>query len=150
MVQKHILIAMIAPVAVAGILMLAILAATTGLAFAQEKPTELTLNVSPTTVLSGSTAPISVTGKLTSGGSGVGGATITFTGFGAKAVTGPDGNFSTTTSASGMEKTTNIAGMEIAANITAHYAGDTTHMSSNSAAKTITFCYQKSKCPGAK
>jgi hypothetical protein len=136
-------IVMIAPVVVAGILMLAILAATTGPAFAQEKPTELTLNVSPTTVLSGSTAPISVTGKLTSGGSGVGGATITFTGLsGVKAVTGPDGTFSTTTSASGMDITTN--------SITAHYAGDTTHMSSNSAAKVITFCYRKSKCPGAK
>jgi hypothetical protein len=45
-------------------------------AFAQEKPTELTVNVSPDTMGASS---YHVTGKLTSEGSGVGGATITFT-----------------------------------------------------------------------
>ena len=40
---------MVAPIAVAGILTLAVLTAisSTNLAFAQQKPTELTLNVSP-------------------------------------------------------------------------------------------------------
>ena len=50
------------------------------------------------------------------------------------------GTFSTTTSAAHMDITTN--------SITAHYAGDTTHMSSNSPSKVITFCYMASKCPG--
>ena len=142
MIHKPFAISVIV-VAVAGILTLSALAAisSTNQAFAQQKPTALTINVSPTTVKSGSTAPISVTGKLTSEGSGVDGAIITFTGMsGVKAVTDPDGTFSTTTSAAHMDITTN--------SITAHYAGDTTHMSSNSPSKVITFCYMASKCPG--
>jgi hypothetical protein len=134
MVQKPIAISVVAAVTVAAILilMLTILAtiSSTNQAFAQQKPTTLTINVSPTTAKPGSIAPISVTGKLTSEGSGVGGATITFTGMsGVKAVTDADGTFSTTTSAVHMDKSTN--------SITAHYAGDATHMSSNSPSKVI-------------
>jgi hypothetical protein len=71
-------IAMCAIIAVAGILILAVLAAisSTNQALAQNKMCALTLNVSPETKGASS---YNVNGRLTCGGSGVGGATITFT-----------------------------------------------------------------------
>ena len=73
----------VAPVAVAGILTLAILAAvsSTNQAIAL-KQTILTLSAYPNKgkVIPPSTLPVSLFGQLTSEGSGVSGATITFTG----------------------------------------------------------------------
>ena len=70
-------ITMVTPVAVAGILILPVLAAIslTNHVFAQ-KPTELTIKVSPDILGEGS---YQVTGRLTSEGEGLGGATINFT-----------------------------------------------------------------------
>jgi hypothetical protein len=75
MIKK--LIAVVMPISVVGVLTLAVLAliTSTNQALAQEKPTELTLSVSPTTPGASS---YDVKGRLTSEGSGVGGATITF------------------------------------------------------------------------
>jgi len=96
-------IALLAPIAVAGILALAVLASisSNNQAFAQEKPTQLTLNVSPDT--KGATS-YSLTGRLTSEGNGLPGKDIILTSsrlnymgkFGI-AVTGPDGEYSFTT-----------------------------------------------------
>lgn len=68
---------MVTPVVVAGILILPVLAAIslTNHVFAQ-KPTELTIKVSPDILGEGS---YQVTGRLTSEGEGLGGATINFT-----------------------------------------------------------------------
>ena len=76
MTQKPIAISVIAAVGVAGILTLSVLAAisSTNRAFAQ-KPTELTVGMSPDTR---GKSQYYATGKLTSEGKGVGGATITF------------------------------------------------------------------------
>ena len=70
-------ITMVTPVAVAGILILPVLAAIslTNHVFAQ-KPTELTIKVSPDILGEGS---YQVTDRLTSEGEGLGGATINFT-----------------------------------------------------------------------
>lgn len=103
MVQKQIAICMIAPLVVAGILTLSILAvmSSTNQAFAEEKPTQLTLNVSPDTQGASS---YSLTGKLTSEGNGLAGKDIILTssrlnymGKLGIAVTGPDGEYSFTT-----------------------------------------------------
>jgi hypothetical protein len=101
MIKKKITI--VASIALAGILALSVLAAIsiTNQAFAQEKPTQLTLNVSPDT--KGATS-YSLTGKLTSDGIGLPGKDIILTSsklnymgkFGI-AVTGPDGEYSFTT-----------------------------------------------------
>jgi hypothetical protein len=70
-------ITMVTPIAAAGILTLAILAmiSLTNHVFAQEKPTQLTIKVSPEFV---GESPYQVTGRLTSEGKGLGGATISF------------------------------------------------------------------------
>jgi hypothetical protein len=82
-------IVMIAPVAVAGILMFAVLAAissTNQIFAAEKKRTELTLSVSPSgpakteenneTKETHTEVPVTISGRLTSEGSGVAGATI--------------------------------------------------------------------------
>jgi hypothetical protein len=75
-------IVMIAPVAVAGILMLAVLAAmsSTNQAFAAEKKTEVTISATQNgpakTEESGTWVPVTLSGRLTSEGSGVAGATV--------------------------------------------------------------------------
>jgi hypothetical protein len=122
-------IATVTPIAVAGILALAVLAiaiSSTNRAFAQEKPTELTVSVSPDTFGASS---YHVTGKLTSEGQGVGGATITFTwymsGLGitgknpAAAILSP-----TETNADG---TYSVTGSITRDSVIAHYAGDNEH-----------------------
>lgn len=133
--EKPIAISVIAPVALTGILVLAILViSSTNEAFAQKKPCDLTLNVSPDTI---GVEDKKLTGKLTCGGWGVGGATITFrqqtgtqiTGI-SDAVTGQDGAYSTT----------GIIGYGSCpephcfalSHVEAHYAGDSEHMSANS------------------
>ena len=72
-------IAMVVPLTLAGILILAILAtiSLTDHAFAQKKPTSLTIRVSP--INTRNAASYRAVGTLTSDGAGVGGATITFT-----------------------------------------------------------------------
>jgi len=94
---------MVTPVAVAGILTLAVLDAIsiTNQAFAHEKSTQLTLNVSPDTKGASS---YSLTGKLTSEGNGLAGKDIILTssrlnymGKLGIAVIGPDGEYSFTT-----------------------------------------------------
>jgi len=75
-------IVIIAPVAVTGILMLAVLAAmsSTNQAFAAEKKTEVTISATqngPTkTEESGTWVPVTLSGRLTSEDSGVAGATV--------------------------------------------------------------------------
>ena len=96
MVQKPIAISVIAAVTVAGILMLALLAtiSSTNQAFAQAKPTILSLGSSPTSGHAGTrtgTLPVSLFGKLTSDHSPVKGASIIITG------TGEGKQFSVTT-----------------------------------------------------
>jgi hypothetical protein len=96
-----------------------------------QKETALTVNVSPDTMGASS---YDVTGKLTSDGSGVGGATITFTwymsGLGlnptyspakilSPAVTNADGTYS-------------VTGSITRSSVIAHYAGDSEHSPANS------------------
>jgi hypothetical protein len=127
MVQKCVIV----PVTVAGILILSVLTAIslTHQAFAQEKPTKLTINVSPDIVGESS---YHVTGRLTSGGEGLGGATITFT-----------SNMGNNPGAKILSPTqTNSDGFYGVAgsipyprdNVIAHYAGDSEHMRAQSTA----------------
>jgi hypothetical protein len=131
MTNKSIAMSMIAAVAVAGILTLSVLAviSSTNQAFAQAKPTSLTLGAYPNKGKVGfntGTLPVSLSGQLTSEGSGVAGATITFTGV----------EHDPTTTDSGGHY-----GIGVRLNpgdhmIEAHFAGDSEHESS-SATKTI-------------
>jgi hypothetical protein len=121
----------IAPVVIAGILTLTVLAAisSTNQALAQQT-CDLTVNVSPATA---GPSPHDVTGKLTCGGSGVGGATITFTSYKSglglnpneptakilsPAVTNADGTYSVTGS---------VCAGAVCSSVIAHYAGDSEH-----------------------
>jgi hypothetical protein len=133
MVQKHILISMIAPVTVAGILILAAISSTNQ-AFAQLKPTTLTIKETTTTTTkdcvyspnTGMPCYLYVfEGKLTSQGLGLGGATITLEKWGATAVTGPDGTYSISTTRPA-----------IGPNLTS-YSGDSTHAASKSPTITV-------------
>src|SRR5215469_17982104 len=114
-------IVMIAPVAVAGILMLAVLAAisSTNQAFAQAKPTTLSLGANPNRGTVGSNTgilPVSLSGTLISEGSGVAGATITFTGVPGDTTTDSGGHYGIRVHLSHGTHT-----------IEAHYAGDSDH-----------------------
>ena len=135
MVQKPIAISVIAAVTVAGILMLAILAAisSTNQAFAQAKPTILSLGSSPTSGHVGAhtgTLLVSLFGKLTSDHSPVDGASIIITG------TGEGKQFSVTTNQFGSygSQVSLGPGTHI---IKAHFAGDSDHTSS-SATRVVT------------
>jgi hypothetical protein len=133
MVQKPFAISVIAAVVVAGILILSVLAviSSSSQAFAQAKPTSLSLDTSPCCERKtlDSTVNQNFTGQLTSEGSGVGGATIHIIGSAA-------GFWSGTTSELGMYGVSVRLGPGTY-HIHAHYAGDSEHGSSDS--KTITF-----------
>ena len=131
MTNKPIAMSMIASVAVAAILTLSVLAviSSSNQAFAQAKPTSLTLGAFPNkgTVGSAGTLRVSLSGKLTSEGSEVGGATIHISGEGKQftVTTNEFGSYSTFVDlASGTH------------DIQAYFPGDATHTSS-SATKTI-------------
>jgi hypothetical protein len=133
MVQKLIATSMIAAVTVAGILMLAILAtiSSTNQAFAQAKPTILSLGSSPTSGHVGAhtgTLPVSLFGKLTSDHSPVNGASIMITGTGKQ--------FSATTNQFGSYSTFIHLGPGTH-KIEAYFAGDSDHTSS-SATRVVT------------
>jgi hypothetical protein len=120
------------PVAVTGILMLAVLAtiSSTNQALAQAKPTSLSLGAFPNKGKVGATTgtlPVSLSGKLTSEGSGVGEASITITGIGEEKhlTTNEFGSYSTFVHLPPGTYT-----------IQAHYAGDSDHESS-SATRTV-------------
>ena len=129
MVQKPIAISVVAAVTVAGILMLAILAAmsSTNQAFAQAKPTILSLGSSPTSGHVGAhtgTLPVSLFGKLTSDHLPLDGASIMITG------TGEGKQFSVTTNQFGSYGSTVNLGPG-AHKIEAYFAGDSDHTSSS-------------------
>jgi hypothetical protein len=126
MVQKPIAISVIESVIVAGILMLAILAmiSSTNQAFAQAKPTTLSLGAYQNRGKVGfntGTLPVSLSGQLTSEGSGVVGATITFTGV----------NHGSTTTDSGGHYGISVRLGPGTHTIEAHYGGDSDHKSSS-------------------
>jgi len=128
MTQRPIAISVIAPVAVAGIFILTILA--TSQAFAQEKPTLLTVSVSPDTWKPGSS--YHVTGKLTCEGQGVGGATITFTHYaGGAGVTGK-AFFILPPTQTNSDGTYSVTGSITKDTVIAHFAGDSEHMPAHS------------------
>jgi hypothetical protein len=119
MVHKQ--VSVIAPITVAGILMMAILAviSSTNQAFAQAKPTTLSLGAFPNRGTVGSnthTLPVSLSGTLKSEGSGVAGATITFTGVPGDTTTDSGGHYGIQVRLSPGTHT-----------IEAHYAGDSDH-----------------------
>jgi len=121
--------AIVTPIAVAGILALPVLAAIslTNHVFAQ-KPTQLTIVVSPHIVGESS---YQVTGRLTSEGVGLGGATINFTwtnGNSAVEILSP-----TQTNSHGFYGVTGSLGT-LVTNVIAHYAGDSEHMPAQSEA----------------
>ena len=129
MVQKPIATSVIAAVIVAGILMLAILAtiSSTNQAFAEAKPTILSLGSSPTSGHVGAhtgTLPVSLFGKLTSDHSPVDGASIMITG------TGEGKQFSVTTNQFGSYSTFTHLGPDTH-KIEAYFAGDSDHTSSS-------------------
>jgi hypothetical protein len=127
MVQKPIAKSVIAGVTVAGILMLAILATSTNHAFAQSKPTILSLGSFPTSGHVGAhtgTLPVNLFGKLTSEGSPVDGASIMITG------TGEGKQFSVTTNQFGSYSTFTHLGPGTH-KIEAYFAGDSRHTSSS-------------------
>src|SRR5215467_4786584 len=135
MVQKPIAITVIAVLTVAGILMMLAILATilsTNQAFAQAKPTILSLGSSPT---SGhvdahtATLPVSLFGKLTSDHSPVDGASITLTGTG-------EGTKHLTTNQFGSYSTSTHLGPGTH-KIEAYFAGDSAHTSS-SATRVVT------------
>jgi hypothetical protein len=130
MVQKCVIV----PVTVAGILILSVLTtiSLTHQAFAQEKPTKLTINMSPDIVAESS---YHVTGRLTSEGEELGGATITFTWHQPNMGNNPGAKILSPTQ-------TNSDGFYGVAgsipyprdNVIAHYAGDSEHMPAQSTA----------------
>jgi len=136
MAHKPIAISVIAPAAIAGILIMAILAAisSTNHVFAQAKPTTLWIGTYPCCERQASrgtdhkVAVQTFTGQLLSEGSGVGGATIH--------IIGVPGFWFGTTSEYGRY------GVDVTLDpgtyhIHAHFAGDSDHASSDS--RTITF-----------
>jgi len=133
MVQKPTSISVIVPVVVAGILILAALAAisSTNQALAQAKPTTLGIASFPCcerkTV--GSEVRQGFNVQLTSEGSGVGGATIH--------LIGVPGSQPCTTDSSGRCIVVVTLGLGTY-DIHAHYAGDNEHESSDSSTKTFT------------
>jgi|SRR5215831_754990 len=133
MVQKPFAISEIAFVVVAGILTLSVLAVitSTSQAFAQTKPTSLSIDTYPCCERKAldSTVNQNFSGQLTSEGSGVGGATIHIIGSAA-------GFWFGTTSELGRYSVSVGLGPGTY-HIHAHYAGDSEHGSSDS--KTITF-----------
>jgi hypothetical protein len=123
-------ISMVTAIAVAGILTLSVLAAIslTNQVFAQEKPTQLTIKVSPDIVGESS---YQVTGRLTSEGEGLDGTTITFTwsmGNSVANILSP-----TQTNSDGFYGVTGSIPYPID-NVIAHYAGDSEHMPAQSEA----------------
>jgi hypothetical protein len=122
MVQKPIAISVIAAVTVAGILMLAILAAISSAnqAFAQAKSTILSLGSSPTRHVDANTDTLPLFGKLTSDHSPVDGASIIITG------TGEGKQFSVTTNQLGSYSTFTHLGPGTH-KIEAYFAGDSDH-----------------------
>jgi len=126
--------AIVTPIAVAGILILLVLAAIslTSHVLAQ-KPTQLTIVVSPHIVGESS---YQVTGRLTSEGQGLGGATIDFTwgqpGLGDTKILSP-----TQTSSNGFYGVTGSIPYTLAGNVIAHYAGDSEHMPAQSEASLV-------------
>ena len=130
MVNKPIAISGVTPIAVAGILALAVLAliSSTNQGFAQEKPTELTLSVSPTTPGASS---YDVKGSLTSEGSGIGGATITFRTLVSAAVSGL-GPMVTNSDGSYSDTTTTWTNKPCPCTVLAHFDGDSTHAPASS------------------
>lgn len=134
MVHKPIAISVIAAVVVAGILTLSVLAAisSTNQTFAQAKPTSLSLGAFPNKgkVGSAGTLRVSLSGKLTSEGSEVGGATIHITG------TGEGKQFTVTTNEFGSYST--FVDLPPGTHeIQAYFPGDATHTSS-SATRVVT------------
>ncbi|MGA9150967.1 MAG: carboxypeptidase-like regulatory domain-containing protein [Candidatus Nitrosopolaris sp.] len=125
MVQKPIAISVIAAVTVAGILMLAILAAISSAnqAFAQAKSTILSLGSSPTRHVDANTDTLPLFGKLTSDHSPVDGASIIITG------TGEGKQFSVTTNQLGSYSTFTHLGPGTH-KIEAYFAGNSDHTSS--------------------
>ena len=125
MIQKPIAISVIAAVGVAGILTLSVLAAisSTNQAFAQ-KPTELTVAMSPDTTVA---QKYHATGKLTSEGKGVGGATITFDWTTGGSMKGVKITSSTKTNSDGTYSNSPGSGFPIEG-VKASYAGDSEHM----------------------
>jgi len=118
MVHKPIAISVIAPVTVAGLAILAVISSTNQ-AFAQAKPTTLSLGAFPnrgTVGYNTGTLPVSLTGTLKSEGSGVPGATITFTGVPGDTTTDSGGHYGIQVRLSPGTHT-----------IEAHYAGDSDH-----------------------
>ena len=129
MVQKPIAISVITAVTVAGILIMAILAtiSSTNQAFAQAKPTILSLGSFPTSGHVGAhtgTLPVNLFGKLTSEGSPVDGASIMITG------TGEGKQFSVITNQFGSYSTFTHLGPGTH-KIEAYFAGDSDHTSSS-------------------
>jgi hypothetical protein len=131
-------IVIIAPVA-AGILMLAILAviSSTNQAFAQAKPTSLSLSVSvPNNGKVGvsGTLGVGLSGDLTSEGSGVAGATITFTLLPSTSL------HATTTGSTGVTLGHFFTGATLrpgTQKIEASYAGDNDHQSSSATREVV-------------
>jgi hypothetical protein len=134
MVKKRISISVIVTVVVGGILTLSVLAAisSTNHAFAQAKPTSLSIGTYPCCELKTSlpTAHPSFTGQLYSEGSAVGGATIHLIGTGTGFWFGKTNEF-------GRYGIT-VEGLGPGTyHIHAHYGGDSDHESSDS--RTITY-----------
>ena len=125
MTEKPISISVIAAVGVAGILTLSLLAAisSTNQAFAQ-KPTELTVAMSPDSTVA---HKYHATGKLTSEGKGVGGATITFDWTAGGVLKGSKVTSSTETKADGTYSNSPGSGFPVEG-VKANYAGDSEHM----------------------
>jgi hypothetical protein len=132
MIQKYIVRSVIAPVVVAGILTLSVLAvmSSTNQAFAQAKPTTLGIGTYPCCERKtlGATVNQGFSGKLTSEGSEVGGATIHLIGV-------PGFWFDTTNNFGSWSVEVPLGPGTY--HIHAHYAGDSEHESSDS--RTITF-----------
>ena len=133
MIQKPIAISVIAAVGVAGILTLSVLAAisSTNQAFAQ-KPTELTVGMSPDTR---GAHEYNATGKLTSEGKGVGGATITFDWIGGIGGVKMTGNIKTNSDGTyrGYIQSLSPGSGLPTEGVKANYAGDSEHMPAHSA-----------------
>jgi hypothetical protein len=131
-------------VTVAGLLILSVPAAMslTHQAIAQEKPTQLTINVSPD--IAGAKS-YEATGRLTSEGQGLGGATITFTG----ASTCTQAEHVTCTGLSPAQTTSNgfyaVTASSILEQISAHYAGDSEHMPAQATAS-LKYCSHPLNC----
>jgi hypothetical protein len=130
MSNKPVAVSPILPVTVAGILILAVLStiSSTNQVFAQ-KPTELTVGMSPDTTVA---QKYHATGKLTSEGKGVGGATITFDWITGGNWKGVKLTSSTKTNSDGTYSNSPGSGIPLEG-VKADYAGDSEHMPAHSA-----------------